>query len=63
MSTDDFRVSDSGYLTMSRELLEDFKKYAARDRVKEIIELLEEQVDITLTDAINMIKDKYGIED
>lgn len=50
-------------LTMSRDLLEDFKKYAARDRVKEIIELLEDQLDPNLTNAIKLIKETYGIED
>ena len=65
---------DENTLTMSRGLLEDFKKYAARDKVKEIIDLLQDQLDrnttrtMTFTDdglslAIKLIKDKYGIED
>lgn len=64
---------DANQLTMSRGLLEDFKKYAARDKVKEIINLLQDQLDrnttrtMTFTDdglalAIKLIKDKYGIE-
>lgn len=65
---------DVNQLTMSRGLLEDFKKYAARDKVKEIVQLLQDQLDrnttrtMTFTDdglalAIKLIKDKYGIED
>jgi hypothetical protein len=65
---------DVNQLTMSRGLLEDFKKYAARDKVKEVVQLLQDQLDrnstrtMTFTDdglklAIKLIKDKYGIED
>lgn len=50
-------------LTMSRALLDDFKKYAARDRAKEIVELLEDELDPNLSNAIKLIKETYGIED
>jgi hypothetical protein len=64
---------DVNQLTMSRGLLEDFKKYAARDKVVEIIGILQDQLNknktrtMTFTDdglalAIKLIKDKYGIE-
>lgn len=48
---------------MSRGLLDDFKKYAARDRTKEIIEMLEDELDPNLSNAIKLIKETYGIED
>lgn len=47
---------------MSRGLLEDFKRYAARDRAKEIIDLLSLNLEDNAT-AIKTIKDNYGIED
>lgn len=70
----DFDAISLDSLTMSRELLEDFKKYAARDRVSEIIDMLQEQLaknvtrTMTFTEeglalSIKLIKDKYGIED
>lgn len=54
---------DSNSLTMSRALLDDFKKYAGRDRTKEIIELLESKLDPNFDEAIKLIKETYGIED
>ena len=70
----DFESVGSDSLSMSRGLLEDFKTYAARDRVTEILYMLEDQLEknttrtMTFTEdglvlAIKLIKDKYGIED
>lgn len=47
---------------MSRALLEDFKRYAARDRAKDILVLLSLDAEENAT-AIKTIKDNYGIED
>ncbi len=53
---------DSEQLTMSRALLEDFKRYAARDRAKDIVNLLSLDAEDNAT-AIKTIKETYGIED
>lgn len=47
---------------MSRALLEDFKRYAARDRAKDIVELLYLNEEDNAT-AIKTIKETYGIDD
>jgi len=53
---------DAEQLTMSRALLEDFKRYAARDRAKDIVELLSLDTEANSI-AIKTIKETYGIED
>lgn len=47
-------------LTMSRGLLEDFKRYAARDMRNQIVEVLQERLDLNKTRTMTFTED--GLE-